>query len=103
MADIFNRRMAIGMLLQADSTLNYAIGGKNASLTTEELLIDSPYNSYKYAGLPPTPISNPGMSALRAAVYPEPNDYFFFLTSPDGTAYYAKTLDEHTKNRKYLK
>jgi len=102
-ADIFNRRMAIGMLLQADSTLNYATGGKNASLTSAELALDSPYNSYKYAGLPPTPISNPGLNALRSAVYPEINEYFFFLTSSDGTAYYAKTLQEHTNNRQYLK
>ena len=102
-ADIFNRRMAIGMLLQADSTLNYATGGRNASLTTDELALDNPYNSYKYAGLPPTPISNSGLNALRAAVYPEINEYFFFLTSPEGETYYAKTLDEHNKNKQYLK
>jgi UPF0755 protein len=74
-ADIFNRRLAIGMLLQADSTLNYATKGKNASLTAAELAIDNPYNSYKFSGLPPTPISNPGLNALRAAVYPEVNEY----------------------------
>jgi UPF0755 protein len=102
-ADIFNRRLAIGMLLQADSTLNYATKGKNASLTATELMIDNPYNSYKYFGLPPTPISNPGFNALWAAVYPEENEYYFFLTSLDGTAYYAKTLEEHTNNRQYLK
>ncbi len=102
-ADIFLRRLALGMLLQADSTLNYATGGKNPSLSTSELSIDSPYNSYKYSGLPPTPISNPGLKALQAALYPTPNDYLFFLTSPDGTVYYAKTFEEHINNRQFLK
>ncbi len=102
-ADIFLRRLQQGMLLQADSTLNYATGGKNSSLSAAELAIDSPYNSYKYYGLPPTPISNPGLKAIRAAVYPEKNDFLFFLTSPDGTTYYAKTFTEHTINRQYLR
>ncbi len=102
-ADIFKKRLAIGMALQADSTLNYATGGTNASLTAAELKIDSPYNSYMYQGLPPTPISNPGINALEAAVYPEANDYYFFLTSPDGQVYYGRTLDEHNKNRQYLR
>jgi len=102
-AGIFINRMEIGMALQADSTLNYATGGTNPSLTAEELAIDSPYNTYKYKGLPPTPISNPGLNALTAAVYPTANDYFYFLTSPDGETYYGKTLDEHNSNRQYLK
>lgn len=102
-ADIFLRRLSLGMFLQADSTLNYATGGKNTSLTAAELAIDNPYNSYKYPGLPPTPISNPGLKALQAALYPTPNQYLFFLTSPDGTVYYAKTFEDHLKNRKYLR
>lgn len=102
-ADIFLRRLSLGMLLQADSTLNYAIGGKNPSLTAEELALDNPYNSYKYPGLPPTPIANPGLIALQAALYPQANDFLFFLTAPDGQVYYAKTFVEHTKNRQYLR
>ncbi len=102
-ADIFLKRLAIGMALQADSTLNYATGGKNSSLTYDELQIDSKYNLYKYLGYPPTPISNPGMNAIRAAIYPVANDYYFFLTSLEGKAYFGKTLDEHKANRKYLK
>ncbi len=102
-ADIFWRRLKAGMLLQADSTLNYFTGGENPSLTAEELKIDSPYNSYKYKGLPPTPISNPGLKALTAAVYPTANDYWYFLTDKEGKAYFAKTLAEHNANkRKYL-
>ncbi len=102
-ADIFWRRLKVGMLLQADSTLNYFTGGDNPSLTAKELEIDSPYNSYKYKGLPPTPISNPGLRALTAAVYPTPNDYWYFLTDRQGKAYFAKTLAEHNANkRKYL-
>lgn len=102
-ADIFLRRLSLGMLLQADSTLNYVTGGKNPSLTATELAIDNPYNSYKYPGLPPTPISNPSLKALQAALYPTTNEYLFFLTSPAGEVYYAKTFAEHTKNRQYLR
>ena len=102
-ADIFWRRLKAGMFLQADSTLNYFTGGENPSLTAEELKIDSPYNSYKYKGLPPTPISNPGLKALTAAVDPTANDYWYFLTDSQGKAYFAKTLAEHNANkRKYL-
>lgn len=102
-ADIFLKRLNLGMALQADSTLNYVTGGTNTSLTAEELKIDSAYNTYRYRGLPPTPISNPGFNAIKAAIYPESNEYYFFLTSPDGQVYYGRTLDEHNSNRQYLK
>lgn len=104
-SDIFWRRLAIGMLLQADSTINFVTGGKRPRATYDDLKIDSPYNTYKYRGLPPGPIGNPGLSAITAAIYPKKNDYWFFLTTEDdGHAIFAKTLDEHNRNRmKYLK
>ena len=104
-SDIFWRRLAIGMPLQADSTINFITGGKRPRATYDDLKIDSPYNTYKYRGLPPGPIGNPGLSAITAAIYPKKNDSLFFLTTEDdGRAIFGKTLDEHNANRrKYLK
>ena len=103
-AGILWKRLDIGMALQVDSTLNYATGGKNAALTNAELKIDSPYNSYKYRGLPPTPIGNPGLSAIRAAIYPRHTAYLYFLSGKDGKTYFGKTLDEHNENKaRYLR
>ncbi|MDO8505226.1 MAG: endolytic transglycosylase MltG [bacterium] len=98
------KRLDIGMALQVDSTLNYATGGKNPALTRDELKIDSPYNSYKYRGLPPGPIGNPGLSAIRAAIYPRHTAYLYFLSGKDGKTYFGKTLDEHNENKaRYLR
>ena len=103
-AGILWKRLDIGMALQVDSTLNYVTGGKNRALTSDELKIDSKYNTYKYRGLPPTPIGNPGLSALRAAIYPKRTAYLYFLSGKDGKTYFAKTLDEHNENKaRYLK
>ncbi|MBI4135367.1 endolytic transglycosylase MltG [Candidatus Uhrbacteria bacterium] len=103
-AGILWKRLDAGMALQVDSTLNYATGGKNAALTAQELAIDSPYNTYKYRGLPPAPIGNPGLSALRAAIYPQHSAYWYFLSGTDGKTHFAKDLDEHNENKaRYLK
>ncbi|MDA1038366.1 MAG: endolytic transglycosylase MltG [bacterium] len=98
-SDLFWRRLDIGMALQADSTVNYVTGGKNPSISFVDRDIDSPYNTYKYRGFPPGPISNPSLSSIEAAIYPESNDYFFFLTDPEGKVYYGRTLGEHSTNR----
>lgn len=104
-ADIFWRRLADGMPLQADSTLNY-FGQNNLGwqakpgLTYEQLQIDSSYNTYKYKGLPPTPISNPGWQAIEAAIYPAPNKYWYFLSKPSGETVFAYTLAEQEKNKR---
>jgi UPF0755 protein len=102
---IFWKRINDKYPLQTDATLSYILGDKDASHTIEQTKIDSPYNTYKYAGLPPGPISNPGYSAIEAAIYPQPSDYYFFLTKPDtGEAVFSKTLEEHNANKvKYLK
>ncbi|HCC83907.1 TPA: endolytic transglycosylase MltG [Candidatus Uhrbacteria bacterium] len=103
-ADIFLKRLEIGMALQADSTVNYVTGGDSPSVSFDDLKIDSPYNTYMYPGLPPGPISNPGLNALAAVANPSDNDYFYFLTDADGDIYYAVTHDEHVANKlKYLK
>lgn len=102
-ADIFWRRLKMGMALQSDATVNYITRKGMASPTFDDTKIDSPYNTYKYKGLPLGPIGNPGLAAINAVLRPEPNDYLYFLTTPEGDIYYAKTYEEHLANkRKYL-
>lgn len=103
-ADIFWRRLAAGIPLQADSTVNYVTGKKTPGISLADRDIDSPWNTYRYRGLPKGPISNPGRAALIAAVNPQPNQYWYFLTTPEGEVIYSKTNDEHAAaKRKYLR
>lgn len=92
------------MGLQSDATLSYIFDDNKPVHSGEELEVDSLYNTYKYRGLPPGPIANPGLIAIEAAIYPAKTSYYYFLTTLDGSAiYYAKTYDEHLKNKyKYL-
>ncbi len=92
------------MLLQVDATLDYAFGKNTYELTSEDLRKDNPYNTYTRIGLPPTPISNPGLDAIIAAIYPEKSSYWYYLSDRYGNTYYAETFGEHKANRaKYLK
>ncbi len=103
-ADIFLRRMKLGMPLQADSTVNYITGKKNPQSTFADIAINSPYNTYRTKGLPPGAICNPGLSSIRAVLYPQKNDYLYFLTTREGSTILSKTFDEHVKNKnRYLK
>lgn len=103
-ADLFLRRLAEGMALQADSTVNYVTGKKTPALSAEDRDIDSPWNTYLHRGLPPTPISNPSLSAIRAVLDPTPNAYVYFLTDAEGTVHYARTFAEHVANKeRYLR
>ncbi len=103
-ADIFYRRLKANIPLQADSTINYFTGKKLRQATAEDIKIDNPYNTYKYKGLPPGPISNPGLDSILAAIYPQKNEWWYFLNREDGTTIYSKTLKEHNLNKaKYLK
>lgn len=98
-AGILWKRLDMKMPLQVDVSFRYINGKTTQDLTTEDLAIDSPYNSYKYKGLPPTPLGNPGLAALGATLEPTKTPYLFFLSDHDGTMHYAKTFDEHKKNR----
>ncbi len=103
-SDIFWRRLANGWALQADSTVNYVTGKDHASVLYEDTRNSSSYNTYKYRGLPPGPIDNPSLSSIRAAIDPDPNTYWYFLTDKDGTVHYAVTFEEHVRNKvMYLK
>jgi UPF0755 protein len=102
-AGIFHKRLNIGMGLQSDATVNYATGKSVTRPTFGDLETESPYNTYKYRGLPPGPISNPSISSIMAAINLEQNDYLYFLTTPEGEVIYSKTFDEHVaaKNKYY--
>lgn len=98
------KRLKIGMPLQVDATIGYIIGKNSADISSEETKIDSPYNTYKYKGLPLGPISNPGLESIMAAVYPSNSPYFYYLSAPDGKTIFSKTLQEHNLAKaKYLK
>ena len=98
-ADIFIKRLEIGMALQSDATINFITGKGMTQPTYADLEIDSPYNTYKHAGLPPGPISSPGEDSIEAVLYPTANPYYFFLTSHEGEVIYSRTYEEHLQNK----
>lgn len=104
-ADILWRRKQKNWALQVDSSVHYVIDKSGTVYTTgKERAVDSPWNTYKYPGLPPGPICMPSIESIKAALYPEKNAYWYFLSGTDGEMHYAKTLEEHTENRyKYLR
>ncbi|MEW6610064.1 MAG: endolytic transglycosylase MltG [Patescibacteria group bacterium] len=103
-AGIFWKRIEAGIPLQADSTVNYATGKHTRAASLDDLRFNSPYNTYLYPDLPPGPISNPGISAIKAALHPQDSPYWFFLSKEDGTTVFSKTLDEHAAAKeKYLR
>ncbi|MBI4652770.1 endolytic transglycosylase MltG [Candidatus Kuenenbacteria bacterium] len=98
-AGIFYKRLKQEMRLESCATINYILGNDKKQLSFEDTRIESPYNTYINNGLPPGPINNPGLSAIKAAIYPEKTDYLFFLSKPTGETVFSKTLDEHNKNK----
>jgi len=97
------KRLDKKMLLQVDATLDYVLDKNTFELTTDDLKNKSPYNTYKWLGLPPTPICNPGLNAIKAALYPEQSQYWYYLSDKKGNLYYSKTYEEHKLNKaKYL-
>ena len=102
-ADIFYRRMDAGIPLQSDATVNYVTGKNALQPTLDDTKTDSAYNTYRVKGLPPSPICNPGISSIEAALHPRQNAYLFFLTTKDGSVIFSKTYEEHLRNKqKYL-
>lgn len=89
------KRLGAGIGLQVDAAISYITGKKTTRISLEETKIDSPYNTYKYRGLPIGPIGNPGLSAIRAAIYPKESPYLYYLSTPDGRTIFSKTLEEH--------
>lgn len=90
--------------LQVDATVSYVVGKPSLELTDEDLAVDSPFNTYKYRGLPPASIGNPGLEAVKAAISPAKSLYWYYLHDSDGEPHYAITFEEHKANKqKYLK
>lgn len=98
-AGIIERRLKLGMPLQIDAALSYVVGRNTYELTVDDLAMDSPYNTYKFKGLPPGPISNPGLDSIGAALDPIPSKYLYYLSDKEGKVYYAVDFEGHKKNR----
>ncbi len=104
-ASVIYNRLSIGMKLDIDATVQYALGYNfyqktwwKKGLTNADLQVDSPYNTYTNPGLPPGPIANPGLASLDAALNPAETDYLFYIADKQGVNRYARTLDEHNEN-----
>lgn len=99
-ASVFYNRIKDKMKLESCATVQYILPERKDILSVADTKIDNPYNTYKYLGLPPGPISNPGLDAISAAVNPASTDYYFFVAKKDGSSLFAKTFAEHQKNCK---
>ncbi len=97
---VYHKRLKKRIALQADPTVQYLIRNRRRhnKVYYKDLEIDSPYNTYKYVGLPPGPINNPGKDAVLAALFPEDNDYYYFVADGSGGHVFAKTLSQHNRN-----
>ena len=100
-AGVFTNRLRLGLALQCDPTVIYALelaGNYNGSLASSDLRFNSPYNTYRYPGLPPGPIASPGEASLRAALDPAQVEYLYFVADGRGGHVFSKTLEEHNRN-----
>lgn len=114
-AGILLKRLEAGWPLQADATLQYAIANAKCQIsnikcdwwqppTVQDKKLQSPFNTYTNQGLPPSPIANPGLSSIKAAIYPADSPYWYYLHDSEGKIHYAKSLEEHNQNiARYLR
>ena len=100
-AGVLWKRLEIDMPLQVDVTFRYINGKGTFDLSKEDLKNDSPYNTYVHKGLPPTPISNPGLDAIVASIEYESSDYLYFLADNSGTIHYSRTFEEHKEKKSW--
>lgn len=99
-AGLFWNRLQIGQAFGSDATLEYVLGGNKRQHSIAETKFDSPYNTYLYKGLPPGPVSNPGLSSIEATIYPEDSQYNYFLSDPKtGKTIFSTTFQEHIANK----
>ncbi|HHH85019.1 MAG TPA: endolytic transglycosylase MltG [Firmicutes bacterium] len=99
-AQVFEKRLRIGMPLESCATILFALGKHRDKLYFEDLEIESPYNTYKRYGLPPGPINNPGIDSIRAVLYPASTDYLYFVSKNDGSHHFSKTYSEHLEAKR---
>jgi len=99
-AGVIYNRLAKPMRLQIDATIQYALGKQKDVLSYEDTELDSPYNTYQIDGLPPGPIANPSLESIKAALYPDEHNYFYYVTKKDGTQthLFAETFSQHERN-----
>jgi len=102
-SSVYHNRLRRNMLLQADPTVIYALGGLNRPLYYGDLKYDSPYNTYKYKGLPPGPINSPGLEAIKAALNPDKTEYLYFVADLSGRHIFSRTLKEHNRAKNRIK
>ena len=102
-SSVYNNRLKKGMLLQADPTIQYILPGKPRRIYNKHLKVDNPYNTYKYKGLPPGPINNPGYSALYAAAHPSQTSYLYFVADGEGRHIFSNSNEEHNQAKLILK
>lgn len=98
-SSVFHNRLESGMRLESCATINYLFDEPKDVLSVEDTYIDSPYNTYRNNGLPPTPICSPGKAAIEAAAYPEDTDYLFFVADGNGGNLFSKTFEEHKQKK----
>jgi UPF0755 protein len=96
-AGVYRNRLRKGMLLEADPTIQYVLEEGPRRLMYSDLKMDSPYNTYRYKGLPPGPINNPGLASVLAALYPTEHDFYFFVANGRGGHWFSTTFDEHKR------
>ncbi|MCS6775401.1 MAG: endolytic transglycosylase MltG [Chloroherpetonaceae bacterium] len=94
-AGVLDNRLQRGMRLEVDASVLYALGTHRERVLYRDLKVDSPYNTYRHRGLPPGPIANPGLEALRAALHPEPHAYLYYVARPDGSHIFTSTYEAH--------
>ena len=100
-AAVYTTRLRIGMPLQCDPTVIYGLVKArryDGNIHKDDLSFDSPYNTYRYPGLPPGPIASPGRASIEAAIHPAAADYLYFVSRNDGSHEFARTLEEHNRN-----
>jgi UPF0755 protein len=96
-ASVFLNRLKRGIRLESDPTVIYGLTGFNGNLTRKDLSKPTPYNTYLVPGLPPGPIANPGLDAMKAVLFPAKTNYLYFVSKNDGSHYFSKTLAEHNR------
>lgn len=102
-ASVFLNRLNIDMKLDSCATVEYVLGTNKRILSSDDISIDSPYNTYKNRGLPPTPIANPGLGSIEAVLEPDNTEYLYFFSGKDGKTYFSKNQEEHEAQKaKYL-
>ncbi len=94
-AQVFLKRLAIGMPLQSDATLQYLMDAPKEDVSLKDTQMDSPYNTYQHRGLPPGPVANPGIASIEAVLWPADTNYLYFVADREGHNYYSRTYEEH--------